>query len=244
MAMVRSGGRPSAFHSRTALISRIAGSPRLTIATRRKACADHLHSFVGRSPCPGPTQAETPARTQRRWGRSQCAETSAAALVRALRESRASASRTGNRAERGAGIDRVALGAAQLDVDGRAAPGVLDAHRRPVGARAVGVAPGQHGEQHGAQVAARGGEPVLVALPRPGLAVGDPVDDASSTRPASRRVSTLRAMPRWAARSSKRRTPLKRSRSTSTVQPSPTTSAVRATEHRRLSRSFHSTSRV
>src|SRR4051794_37585180 len=33
-AIVRSGGRPSAFHSRTALISRIAGSPRLTIASR------------------------------------------------------------------------------------------------------------------------------------------------------------------------------------------------------------------
>src|SRR5450755_1263514 len=35
--MARSAGRPSAFHSRTALISRIAGSPRLTIAMRPKA---------------------------------------------------------------------------------------------------------------------------------------------------------------------------------------------------------------
>src|SRR5580658_7008914 len=35
--MTRSGGRPSAFHSRTALISRMAGSPRLTTATRLKA---------------------------------------------------------------------------------------------------------------------------------------------------------------------------------------------------------------
>src|SRR5215471_4153333 len=35
--MTRSGGRPSAFHSRTALISRMAGSPRLTTATRLNA---------------------------------------------------------------------------------------------------------------------------------------------------------------------------------------------------------------
>src|SRR6516165_10432807 len=35
--MTRSGGRPSAFHSRTALISRMAGSPRLTTATRPNA---------------------------------------------------------------------------------------------------------------------------------------------------------------------------------------------------------------
>src|ERR1700677_946122 len=35
--MTRSGGRPSAFHSRTALISRTAGSPRLTTATRLNA---------------------------------------------------------------------------------------------------------------------------------------------------------------------------------------------------------------
>jgi hypothetical protein len=41
-AMTRSAGRPSAFHSRTALISRMAGSPRLTIATRPKAKAGWL----------------------------------------------------------------------------------------------------------------------------------------------------------------------------------------------------------
>src|SRR5260370_9360805 len=35
--MTRSGVRPSAFHSRTALISRMAGSPRLTTATRLNA---------------------------------------------------------------------------------------------------------------------------------------------------------------------------------------------------------------
>src|SRR5579872_1972512 len=35
--MTRSGGRPSAFHSRTALINRTAGSPRLTTATRLNA---------------------------------------------------------------------------------------------------------------------------------------------------------------------------------------------------------------
>src|ERR1700730_14281640 len=35
--MTRSGGRPSPFHSRTALIKRMAGSPRLTSATRLNA---------------------------------------------------------------------------------------------------------------------------------------------------------------------------------------------------------------
>src|SRR6202167_3534337 len=35
--MTRSGGRPSAFHSRTALISRMACSPRLTTAPRLNA---------------------------------------------------------------------------------------------------------------------------------------------------------------------------------------------------------------
>src|ERR1700683_5654736 len=35
--MTRSGGRPSAFHPRTAVISRMAGSPRLTTATRLNA---------------------------------------------------------------------------------------------------------------------------------------------------------------------------------------------------------------
>src|SRR5690349_5705212 len=40
--MTRSAGRPSAFHSRTALISRMAGSPRLTTATRSKAKPDWL----------------------------------------------------------------------------------------------------------------------------------------------------------------------------------------------------------
>src|SRR6266480_3530164 len=35
-AITRSAGRPSEFHSRTALTSRIAGSPRLTIARRWK----------------------------------------------------------------------------------------------------------------------------------------------------------------------------------------------------------------
>ena len=33
LAMLRSGSRPSSFHSRTALISRIAGSPRFTIGS-------------------------------------------------------------------------------------------------------------------------------------------------------------------------------------------------------------------
>jgi hypothetical protein len=38
--MTRSAGRPSAFHSRTALISLIAGSPRLTIAMRLNAARE------------------------------------------------------------------------------------------------------------------------------------------------------------------------------------------------------------
>src|ERR1700719_3105158 len=45
--MTRSAGRPSAFHSRTALISRMAGSPRLTIATRWKANAGRDDSLIG-----------------------------------------------------------------------------------------------------------------------------------------------------------------------------------------------------
>src|SRR4051812_5563056 len=53
----------------------------------------------------------------------------------------------------------------------------------------------------------------------------------------SRRVSTLRAMPRWAARSSNRRTPLNMPRSTSRVQASPISAAVRATEQVPLSKS-------
>ncbi len=45
-AMTRSAGRPSAFHSRTALISRMAGSPRLTIATRWKAKSGRLIALL------------------------------------------------------------------------------------------------------------------------------------------------------------------------------------------------------
>src|SRR5260370_22795108 len=45
--MTRSGVRPSAFHSRTALISRMAGSPRLTTATRLNAPS--LFLFIGSS---------------------------------------------------------------------------------------------------------------------------------------------------------------------------------------------------
>src|SRR6185369_4177633 len=44
--MTRSAGRPSAFHSRTALISRMAGSPRLTIATRWKANSGRLIALL------------------------------------------------------------------------------------------------------------------------------------------------------------------------------------------------------
>src|SRR5271166_2192569 len=45
-AMTRRAGRPSAFHSRTALISRMAGSPRLTTATRWKAKAGRAGWFI------------------------------------------------------------------------------------------------------------------------------------------------------------------------------------------------------
>src|SRR6185312_611759 len=67
-AMTRSAGRPSAFHSRTALISRMAGSPRLTIATRWKAKSGRLIALLteggadvvdgapGRGRCPGPVR--------------------------------------------------------------------------------------------------------------------------------------------------------------------------------------------
>src|SRR5215813_7941133 len=44
--MTRSAGRPSAFHSRTALISRMAGSPRLTISTRWKANPGRLIALL------------------------------------------------------------------------------------------------------------------------------------------------------------------------------------------------------
>src|SRR5438034_7407270 len=47
--MTRSAGRPSAFHSRTALISRMAGSPRLTIATRWKAKSGRLIALLTES---------------------------------------------------------------------------------------------------------------------------------------------------------------------------------------------------
>src|ERR1700733_12174629 len=46
--MTRSGARPSAFHSRTALISRMAGSPRLTTATRLNA--PWRSSLIGSAP--------------------------------------------------------------------------------------------------------------------------------------------------------------------------------------------------
>src|ERR1700729_3265419 len=46
--MTRSGGRPSSFHSRTALISRMAGSPRLTTAIRL-----NLPVFIGLASVPG-----------------------------------------------------------------------------------------------------------------------------------------------------------------------------------------------
>src|SRR5579863_4642754 len=63
--MTRSSGRPSAFHSRTALISRMAGSPRLTTATRLNA--PRLWLFIG-SPTEG--RADVVARPARyRWRR-------------------------------------------------------------------------------------------------------------------------------------------------------------------------------
>lgn len=51
---------------------------------------------------------------------------------------------------------------------------------RALGAGPVGVSPVQHREDDGPQVAARVGEPVLVTLPVPGLAIGDADDDALS----------------------------------------------------------------
>jgi hypothetical protein len=57
----------------------------------------------------------------------------------------------------------------------------------------------------------------------------------ASVRPASLRDSTLRAMPRWPASSSKRRTPLATSRSTSSVQRSPMSASVLAIEQVSLS---------
>src|SRR6202045_2076761 len=67
--MTRSAGRPSAFHSRTALISRMAGSPRLTTATRSKAKAgligllteggaDIVAGAAGRRPPGGPVRLQ------------------------------------------------------------------------------------------------------------------------------------------------------------------------------------------
>src|ERR1700730_2894467 len=61
--MTRSGGRPSAFHSRTALISRMAGSPRLTTATRLNA---PWRSLLIGSPTEGRAHIVAGAADQRR----------------------------------------------------------------------------------------------------------------------------------------------------------------------------------
>ena len=68
----------------------------------------------------------------------------------------------------------VALGAAQVHLDGRPAVAVDELDRGAVGVGEVAVAPGRDRDQHREQREALLGEPVLVALALAGLAVGLP----------------------------------------------------------------------
>ena len=128
-----------------------------------------------------------------------------------------------------AGAIRRGRRAVQRGVHGRAAVAVDGVDRRTLRVGQVAVAPLGDRDQHRVEVEALLGEPVLVAGPAPGPGTARGAARPCSTRRPSRLVSTCRGMPVCTRMSSKRRTPLNTSRSTTKVQRSPRIAIARPT---------------
>ena len=85
----------------------------------------------------------------------------------------------------------VAFGAAEVLLDGGAAVAMAQQDGRPVLAREISVAPVHERDQQGIEVAPLVRQPIFVALPLAGLAVGDLTEQALVHQPGQPRAEDL-----------------------------------------------------